>query len=154
VIADATGYWSLTTDPLANGIYTITAIVIPPSGVMPLANISQVIIDTVPPTVVSVSRLAGGGRVQVVFRDDLSGLNTSSLMTKSNYTLAGPHSLAVHPTSVLVRAGLPSEPARVILVLPKGRRIRHAINTLRIAASGILDNAGNTLRGNFFASIN
>jgi hypothetical protein len=159
VIADATGRWSLTTNPLADGIYTITAIVIPPtgppSGVMPLAiNNGQVIIDTVPPTVVSVSRLAGGGRVQVVFRDDLSGLNTSSLMTKSNYTLAGPHGLAVHPTSVLVRAGLPSEPARVILVLPKGHRTRHAVDTLRIAASGILDNAGNTLRGNFFASIN
>jgi hypothetical protein len=122
---------------------------------MTLANNGHVIIDTVPPSVVSVSRLAGGRRVLVVFRDNLSGLNVPRLLTKTNYTFAGPHGVAFHPTDVkaLPKAGLPTDPQRVVLTLPGNRRLLHAITTLRIAAAGVTDNAGNTLQSVFFTAI-
>ena len=162
-IASTTGQWNLATGPLADGIYSVTAIVTPSSGypgpVQPLANNGRVVIDTVAPKVVRIAN-SGAGQVTVYFRDDLSGMNFTSLSNTSNYAFAGPRRLGFSPTSAtVVPAGsLPTDVVGVVLTIPGNRRTWAMVQGLRITGTnpvggagganlGITDNAGNPLQG-------
>jgi len=162
-IASTTGQWSLATGPLADGIYNVTAIVTPPGGypgpVQPLANNGRVVIDTVAPKVVGIAN-SGAGQVTVYFRDDLSGMNFTSLSNRSNYAFAGPRRLGFSPTSAtVVPAGsLPTDVVGAVLTIPGNRRTWAMVQGLRITGTnpvggagganlGITDNAGNPLQG-------
>jgi len=107
-VASGSGQWNLATGPLADGIYTFTAVVTPPGGTpsaaLPLAGNGLVVIDTVAPQVVRVA-YAGGNQMKVFFRDDLSGMNLASLAQTSNYVLAGPHMAGFHPSAASVLPG-------------------------------------------------
>jgi PKD repeat protein len=171
-VATASGTWTFTSGPLADGIYTITATVTPPagspSGQIPLTNDGRVVIDTVSPIVVGES-VVGPNRVVVSFRDDLSGMDTATLLNASNYTFAGPGVTAIHPTSVsLLQSGnLPTDAQNVRLTIRAKRRVLRQIRDLRISGTnpvtvaanvtvneGIIDNAGNALEGNFEIPVN
>jgi len=161
-IASEAGQWTLATGPLADGIYTVTAVVTPPGGypgpMQPLANNGRVVIDTVAPKVVGISD-SGAGQVTVCFRDDLSGMNFTSLSNASNYAFAGPRRLGFSPTSATVVAGnLPTDVVGVTLTIPGNRRAWSMVRGLRITGTspvggagganlGITDNAGNPLQG-------
>jgi Bacterial Ig-like domain len=166
-VATAGGQWNLKSGPLANGLYTITATVTPPAGfptsTIPLTNNGQIVIDTVSPIVVGES-VVGPGRVKVSFRDDLSGMNTTSLLYADNYTFAGPGVIALHPNkvSLLPSGNLPTDARGVLLTIKVKRRLLDRIRDLRISGTnnvsvgpdvtvneGIIDNAGNVLAGNF-----
>jgi hypothetical protein len=171
-VATATGQWTFTSGPLADGLYTITATVTPPagfpSGILPLANNGQVVIDTVSPIVVGES-VVGRGRVEVSFRDDLSGMDTSSLLHPDNYTFAGAGVVALHPSkvSLLPSGNLPTDAQGVLLTIKGKRRLLKTIRDLRISGTnnvsvgpdvtvneGIIDSAGNALAGNFRIRVN
>ncbi len=171
-VATASGTWTFTSGPLADGIYTITATVTPPagapSGQIPLTDNGRVVIDTVSPVVVGES-VVGPGRVVVSFRDDLSGMDTATLLNASNYTFAGPGVTAIHPTNVsLLPAGnLPTDAQSVLLTIKAKRRLLRQIRALRISGTnpisvapnvtlneGVIDNAGNALLGNFHIPVN
>jgi len=162
-IASATGQWTLATGPLADGIYSVTAVVTPPGGYPSLpqaiANNGRLVIDMIPPQVESVT-YSGSNQVTVLFRDDLSGMNLASLAQTSNYVLAGPRLRDVHPsTATVLSSGLPTGVQEVVLSLPGGRRNRGQIRGISINGtnqdnnagtpdgSGITDNAGNPLLG-------
>jgi PKD repeat protein len=163
-VAGQDGQWSLATGPLVDGIYTITATVTPPagpsSGMIPLADNGRIVVDTVSPQVIGQS-VVGPGRVVVTFRDDLSGMDTATLLNTSNYTFAGPGLTALHPNRVrLLPAGnLPTD-ARSVLLTNRGRpRLLRHVRALRISGTndvsvapnvtvnaGIIDNAGNAVQ--------
>ena len=125
-------------------------------------------IDTVSPIVVTES-VVGPGRVVVSFRDDLSGMDTSTLLNASNYTFAGNGVTAVHPTKVtLLPSGNISTDVQYVMLSLKGkRRLLRQIRALRISGTnavsvapdvtvneGIIDNAGNALQGNAHSAAN
>jgi len=125
----------------------------------PLANNGRVVIDTVAPKVVRIAN-SGAGQVTVYFRDDLSGMNFTSLSNTSNYAFAGPRRLGFSPTSAtVVPAGsLPTDVVGVVLTIPGNRRTWAMVQGLRITGTnpvggagganlGITDNAGNPLQG-------
>ena len=164
-ITSGSGQWNLATGPLADGIYTFTAVVTPPGGTpsaaLPLAGNGLVVIDTIAPQVVRVA-YAGGNQMKVFFRDDLSGMNLASLAQKSNYVLAGPHVAGFHPSaaSVLPGGNLPTDVVGVLLTIPGNRRTLALVRGLRISGTnivnfgtpqaanvGITDKAGNPLEG-------
>ena len=162
-IASASGQWTLATGPLADGIYSVTAVVTPASGypvpMQPLANNGRVVIDTVAPTIVGFANSAAG-QVTVYFRDDLSGMNFTSLSNASNYAFAGPRRSGFPPTSATVVAAgnLPTDVVGVVLAIPGNRRTWAMVQGLRITGTnpvggagganlGITDNAGNPLQG-------
>jgi hypothetical protein len=162
-VASGSGQWTLATGPLADGIYTVTAIVTPPAGypepVQPLAKNGRLVIDTVSPTVVGIAD-SGAGKVTVYFRDDLSGMNFTSLSNTSNYAFAGRRRLGFSPTSAtVVPAGnLPTDVVGVVLTIPGNRHTWSLVQGLRITGTnpvggaggtnvGITDNAGNPLQG-------
>jgi hypothetical protein len=171
-VATASGQWNFTSGPLADGLYTITATVTPPAGfpssTIPLTNNGQIVIDTVSPIVVGES-VVGPGRVEVSFRDDLSGMHTASLLYPDNYTFAGPGVVALHPNkvSLLPSGNLPTDAQGVLLTIKGKRRLLDKIRDLRISGTnnvsvgpdvtvneGIMDNAGNALQGNFHIPVN
>jgi hypothetical protein len=163
-IASSSGQWILTVGPLAEGAYTVTAVVTPPGGYPSLpqaiANNGQVVIDTTPPRVVRVD-YTGGNQVTVFFQDDLSGINKASLLQASNYALAGPRFGSLHPSFItLMSAGSPTDVQEVVLTGPRGRRALSSIRALSVTGTnvrynpsgtpfnlGITDNAGNPLLG-------
>jgi hypothetical protein len=162
-VASGAGQWTLATGPLADGIYNVTAIVTPPAGypgpLQQLANNGRLVIDTVAPTVVGIAD-SGAGKVTVYFRDDLSGMNLTSLSNTSNYAFAGRRRLGFSPTSAtVVPAGsLPTDVVGVVLTIPGNRRTWAMVQGLRITGTnpaggaggtnlGITDNAGNPLQG-------
>jgi hypothetical protein len=153
-VANSQGQWSLgTSGPLADGIYMLTAAVTPPGGSPSaelLQNNSELVVDTVPPRVVGVTAARGGALVSVFFRDDLSGMNSSSLVNTLNYTLIGGRGLAIRPASAtLVTTGsLPTDTQEVVLTIPGSPRFRARFRNLRVTAFGITDNAGNLLASN------
>ncbi len=166
-IASGSGQWNLATGPLADGIYTVTAVVTPaggtPSAALPLAGNGLVVIDTVAPQVVRVANGGGNNQVKVFFRDDLSGMDLASLMQTSNYVLADPHVAGFHPSAASVLPGggnLPTDVVGVLLTIPGNRRTLALVRGLRISGTnivnfgtpqaanvGITDNAGNPLAG-------
>ena len=154
-IAGADGRWSLTVGPLAQGVYTITAIVTPP-GSSPSVPFNvgpsgRLIIDTTSPKVVGVSWSAGHGQVDVFFRDDLSGMSMQSLTNPNRphafWSKAGGGPPGIRES--VADRGLPTDTQGVVLNVAGGLRLRRSLRSLRIAAADITDNAGNTLGNDF-----
>lgn len=154
-IADANGRWSLTVGPLAQGVYTVTAMVTPPgappSSPFAVGPAGRVVIDTTSPVVVFLSSRLRQGQVFVTFRDDLSGMALGTLTNKSAYTLYGPRSVPLHPikATLLPSAGLPTDPQTVLLTLGGSPRGRRNLRYVRITAAAITDSAGNPLASDF-----
>jgi hypothetical protein len=151
-VTDPTGQWSLTVGPMLDGVYSIFANVAPPQGfpaqVVPLSANNQIVIDTVGPSVVSVVPDPRNHQILVSFRDNLSGLDLSTLTNPANYTLIGPHPLRVAPLTVSLApsaAVLTTDPQIVII----NTNTSFPVRGLRIVPGGIRDIAGNPLNGAF-----
>ena len=148
VIASPAGLWSLTTDPLADGVYAITAVVIPPGGFPQtrtlLTSNSEIRIDTVAPRVAGLASLPSSRQVRVVFVDNLSGFDDATLTDRAAYTLIG---RGRNRTPIAVQPGLrppdllPTDPRGVVLTTGAGLRPR----AIRISSRRITDVAGNAL---------
>ncbi len=147
-VANALGGWNFAVGALPDGAYMFSVTQIPtngpPSAMTPLTPF-PVIIDTVSPLVVATSGSTNTAQIGIVFKDNLSGMDRSTISNPANYALVGPHGGRIHPTSVAIVPNAtvaPSDPVTVILQfsqLPKDRA------HLKVALGGITDVAGNAL---------
>ena len=161
VPAGPDGPWSLTTSPLADGPYAITAVETPAGGFPgPLVGLTTIVIDTQAPRIVGLAVSPRRGRIDVVFRDLLSGLAGEGLLNPANYNLIGPplqrFASPNRPTSTNVRA-LTSDPVAIRLAIPVGLTGNNRVLAVRINSGsgmgniGISDLAGNALDGEYRA---
>lgn len=168
-VADASGFWSITSDRLADGSYTITATAVDASGhttttaplsILPNLKEGPLVIDTVGPraTAVSFDRLTG--KVLLTFQDDRSGMLQQTLVDAANFAFNKQHSRPLGRfiiTSLTVSGGPgATDPQSVEAVINHGAYLRggfyqiiaHAASV--VLPSGIQDLAGNALDGEFY----
>jgi hypothetical protein len=147
-VASASGSWNFAVGALPNGAYTFSVAQLPTNGSptpMTLLTPGNVIIDTEQPRTVAASGSSKTSQIAITFKDNLSGLDRTTVMNRLNYALIGPHGIRVHPASVLIvpsAAVASNDPITVTLrfdQLPKNRA------HLKIALGGITDVAGNGL---------
>ncbi len=148
-VANYLGAWNFAVGALPDGAYTFSVAQIPTNGPpspMVLLTPGNVIIDTVPPTVVATSGSSNTNQIAITFKDNLSGLDLATIANPLNYALVGPHRARIHPTSVIIVPNatvVPSDPVTVTLQfnhLPKNHA--HA----KVALGQITDLAGNGLK--------
>jgi hypothetical protein len=153
-IANANGAWNLAVGALPDGVYAISIAQIPPGGLpttmVPLTPSSWIIIDTVPPHVVSAKINRRSGRVAIVLQDNLSGLDPTRLANPTHYALLGPHGLRTHPSSVTIVPNAPVRPSDPITVVLQFSGPATALAGTVIALGGITDVAGNPLTHQYF----
>jgi hypothetical protein len=158
--ADSSGAWSITSNKLADGAYTMSVIAIDHAGfttaftqLLPNAGQGPLVIDTVGPKVTSVTfnRLNGG--LNITFQDDRTGMDQLSVRDGANYQLTKPH---VKVGNILVTAlatlppPSPSSPQPVMATINSGQRLKGGTYYLTIKSGGIEDVAGNALDGEFY----
>jgi hypothetical protein len=160
--ANANGFWTAsdTSTPLAQGVYSMTSIATIGSY-HESTSLGSLTIDTTPPVVTGVTFRPGLGAVSIRFQDNLSGLNTASLLNPANYRLAGrpaPHRFVLMrrwftPTNLeLSHTGSPTNPYVVTMTWNDGRRLPMGRYVLNVIAGGVKDVAGNSLAGSFSGS--
>ncbi len=163
--AGSDGSWSITSNKLAQGTYAITAQAIDQFGqtTSPVKTLVQnLVVDTAPPVITSLSFNRLNGTLTVVFKDNLSGMNLKSITNSAFYHIsATPLTSNVHPpklilpTSISYTPGvLPSDPVVVHVVFNKGHSMRGGNYAVIINSGtgdkGIQDVAGNALDGNYY----
>jgi hypothetical protein len=156
VVAGADGAWSITTSPLTDGAYIIFAMATEAVGgttatlqVLPGPSVGPLVIDTLGPRVTSLEFDPGAATVRLVFRDERSGLDATSLADASSFRLARGSSPIPVTNLTTQPAASPTDPQRVAASFA-GRRLRGTDLLLRVASGGIRDVAGNALDGEFF----
>ena len=156
VAADPQGHWSLTSIPLAEGTYTITASVSTSDGrVLPAVAIGAgnaggpLVVDTTGPRVVGLTLNVPSAQIQVNFGDNLSGLDlrgasASNVASLQRIVRSRANPVAIWPLSV-------SDGGKSVL-LGLSRPLGNGRYTFRIPAAGVRDLAGNALDGELGAS--
>jgi hypothetical protein len=151
---DAAGNWSITSPLLADDTYVIVAKASAPDGATSVtATLQTIVIDTVGPTIKSLTFDRFHGQLLIGMTDELSGLDQRSLIDGSNYAFTKANS---RPGQFLITrlSATPfvsgSTPQIVTAKINGGRRLRGGQYTLTILSGGIRDIAGNALDGEFF----
>ncbi len=148
-VANNLGQWNFAVGALPDGAYTFSVAQIPTNGPpspMVLLTPGNVIIDTVPPTVVAKSGSSKTRQIAITFKDNLSGLDRTTISNPMNFALVGPHGSRIHPTSVTIVPNatvVSTDPVTVTLQfnqLPKNHTHE------KVALGGITDLAGNGLK--------
>jgi hypothetical protein len=167
VQAGSDGTWSLNSNKLADGTYTITAVATDQFGqtVSPTATLTQnLVVDTAPPVITTLSFDRFDATLTVTFQDNLSGIDLASITNSAFYHIsATPLSTKVHvprmilPTSISYTPGvLPGDPVVVNVVFNKGHMFRggkyEVIINSGTGDTGIQDVAGNALDGNYYGT--
>ncbi|GAC1465783.1 MAG: hypothetical protein NVSMB9_05700 [Isosphaeraceae bacterium] len=158
---DSSGRWSITTNRLADGTYTVSATATDAAGhtkgtgvIQTAANGGPLVIDTVGPKVVDVLFGRLSGQILVTFQDERGGLDTASLIDGQNYTVTKIH--ANRPGTYLVSSlqltpgGGPTDPRGVLVTINNGKPLRGGHYTFTIHSGGVRDLAGNALDGEFY----
>jgi hypothetical protein len=168
-VTDAGGRFSVpVANPLADGVYTVTAVSVDASGhTKAVYTLPQrLVIDTVGPKVTGLQFDRVSGRVLVTFTDDRSGLDQGTLVDGSNYQFrtyvpALPNRRSPYFVTSLTAspAALPTDPQTVAVSIKNGRylpggryllTVDSARGTGTLAGNGIRDVAGNALDGEFY----
>ena len=157
-MADASGAWSLTTTPLADGAYSVAVASTDRLGlttatalVMPNSRQGSLVVQTHSPHVANVAFNRRTSQVTVTFDDVAGSLNLASLTNPAAYRFAAfANGKNLAPSSATLQSYDPAgHSATVVLNLNNGRRFpRNSIN-VAIAGSAITDLAGNLLDGSF-----
>ncbi len=165
--AGSDGTWSITSNLLAQGAYAITAVAVDQFGqtVSSTATIvADLVVDTTPPVITSLSFNRFDATLTVTFQDNLSGMDLASIINSAFYHVSAkplarnvPVPKLILPTSIDYTPGAsPSDPVTVYAVFNKGRTFRGGKYEVVINSgtddSGIQDVAGNALDGNFYGS--
>ena len=160
--ADATGYWSITTVPLSDGAYTMAATAVDALGVasalgqiLPNNYQGALSVQTASPEVASVRFNAKTGMVSVTYTDIEGPLSLASLTNPAAYKIkSGTSAAAVTMASPTVLAADPlGHSATVGIRLTHARQFRSNLIKLAITGSAITDAAGNSLGGNYAATV-
>ena len=161
-VADASGGYSLTSQPLNDGSYTISAEATGSNGVstasatiLPDAARPSLVIDTVGPQLTDLTFNRLIGFVAFAFRDDRSGLDRSTVIDGSNYSLSQfnkrPGLFRVTNLTAPATSG-PTDLQTVFLTINNGRNLTHGRFLFTARSGGIADVAGNGLDGEFFGT--
>ena len=161
--ADSSGHWSITTNLLQDGRYTIEAHAVDQSGhttattqVLPNATQGVLTIDTVGPKVTALSFDRIDGQIDLTFQDSLSGMDQAQVIDAANYRLTKQHTIrGTYLVNVIAATPTgPTGPENVVLTINDGRQLRGGIYTFTVFsgsyATGIRDLAGNALDGEFY----
>ena len=147
-VANNSSQWNFAAVCLPDGAYTFSVAQIPTNGPpspMVLLTPGNVIIDTASPTVVATSGSSKTRQIAITFKDNLSGLDRTTISNPANYALVGPHGARIHPTSVTIVPNatvVSTDPVTVTLQfnqLPKNRTHE------KVALGRITDLAGTRL---------
>ncbi len=158
--AAADGTWSITTVPLLDGSYKVTANAADSAGnpsTFPV-TFPTLVVDTIAPRITGVSLNPKLGKVFITFQDDRSGLIDAALSNVTNYALSLPARKGSIPiTGITISPGSGSDPRLVTLDFAlgsAGRRLgaRASRYTLSIAGHNFSDAAGNALSEQFYLS--
>ena len=165
--AGSDGSWSITSNNLAQGTYTMTTSTTDQFGQTTVTGqmlTPHLVVDTTAPVITSLSFNRFNATLTVTFQDNLSGMDLASLTNSAFYHIsAKPLSPKVHvpslilPTSILYTPGAsPTDPVTVYVVFNNGHVFRGGKYEVLINSgtgdSGIQDVAGNALDGNFYGS--
>lgn len=163
--SDGSGAWSITTNLLADGKYTIQAREIDPSGnliatttILPNSGQGPLVIDTVGPRVTSLALDRLHGQINVGFSDNLSGLDPAELNNSANYRFGRRHvrSKVYQVTGISTTTSADALESSVILTINRGRGLRGGSYLFTIlsgsGATGVRDVAGNALDGEFYGT--
>jgi hypothetical protein len=164
-MADASGFWSITSAHLADGSYTIIASATDATHhttaetqILPNAAQGPLVIDTVGPKITDVTFDRIHGQVFITFQDDRSGLDQESLIDGANYAFDKANQ---KPGQFLITAltatsaANPTSPQTVDASINFGQALRGGRYTLTVHSlnsqnNGIRDVAGNRLDGEFY----
>jgi len=165
--AGSNGSWSITSNILASGTYTITATATDQFGLHatgPVTITPSLVVDTAPPVITDLTFNRFDATLTVTFQDGLSGMDLASLTNSAFYHIsATPLVSDVHvprlvlPTSISYTPGaLPTDPVVVNVVFNNGHTVRGGNYEVFINSgtgdTGIQDVAGNALDGNYYGS--
>jgi hypothetical protein len=161
--ADSSGAWSITTNKLAGGQYTIEAHAVDQAGfttattqLLPNATQGPLTIDTVGPKVTALSFDRVNGQIDLTFQDNLSGMNQAEVIDAANYSLTKVHTIRGRYVVNVISAtpNGPTGPENVVLTINDGRQLRGGRYFFTVisgsGATGIRDVAGNALDGEFY----
>jgi VCBS repeat-containing protein len=150
-VVGAGNAFSLTTLPLADGRYTITARVLNSQGVLiGTFPVGSLLIDTTPPRIAGATLARKHGLLTLTFLENGSGMNPADVLNASNYNFVRMKYIgrfAGHVTGVAMTG-----PNQVTLQLNRGRYVTHGRYRLVVSSHGIADIAGNALDGEFAGS--
>jgi streptogramin lyase len=153
----SSGTWSVTpTVPLADGSYTISALVAPTSGttsniqILPSATEGPLVVDTTGPTIGNASVNPPLGQIALTFQASNAGLNSQQLLNPATYLVTGPSGRRPAHLAVTTFTGGATGTTNVVLTLNGGHALRSGRYTVRILASALTDVAGNPLNGSFY----
>ena len=155
--ADPGGRYRITSFPIPDGDYVVTAMATSPDGRMVLtATIGPLVIDTIGPRVTGVVLNPRTGRIVITYQDERSGLSPATVGSTANYQVVRPISsrrVRILPVTGMTTPLSPPAAQRVV-TLTLNRRLRVAPGRLRLIArtQGITDLAGNALDGEFAGS--
>jgi hypothetical protein len=157
-VAHPDGTWSITTVPLLDGTYVVTANAADAAGHSSSYPVQfpNLVIDTVAPRITNVSLNVKLGKVFVTFQDDRSGLLDAVLDNAANYALTlanGSRNTAIPIRAISVSPGSGSDPRVVTLnvAIPK-KPAKAARYAFVIQGQNFTDQAGNVLSESFFVS--
>jgi uncharacterized repeat protein (TIGR01451 family) len=165
--AGGDGTWSITSNLLVQGTYTITASATDEFGqtVAPTAVIvPTLVVDTQAPAITSLIFDRFDATLTVTFQDNLSGMDLASITNSAFYHISATTLVNyVHvpklilPTSISYTPGsAPDDPVVVNVVFNKGKTFRGGKYEVVINSgtgdTGIQDVAGNALDGNFYGT--
>ena len=150
-IASAVGAWHFTViGALPDGVYDVAVAETPtanqPGPLTALTPGGRLVIDTTPPVAVSASFDPRTGFVSVIFRDQLSGVDSMSLLRTTNYALSIHSRFRAHPLTVML---VPTAPVRSSDTVMVALRFDGLVQSLArrkgaaIALGSITDAAGN-----------
>ncbi len=147
----STGTWTVGGTALSDNKYAIVAIMSTASGqplqAVNLTPASPLIVDRTGPTVTSAQFLPAQSRLVLTLHDSLSGLNPATLLNSANlsFQAVGQGLRNVAVTGITLQPGAAGSGDVIETVsLALGRRLSNNY-VLTLNATGIADNAGNTL---------
>jgi hypothetical protein len=153
-MADAQGLWSLTTAPLVQGVYGITATAVDTSGTVTKSlALPTLTIDTAAPVITGVSISPPSAQATITFQAGPAGFDPSQLTTESIYALslinARPGRVYSVTNVTITNGAGPNGAVAVTLSFGGLRRMRSGQYVLSVSPGTVNDRAGNLLAGGF-----
>ena len=147
-VARSDGGWTVhPLGPFSDGFYKVSAVVTPTSGSpVQTVELKPLTIDTVGPIAVGSTYDRSTRTVTITFRDALGGLDLSSLRNARNFRFNARSGPAIVSATVA-----PEDPKTAIAVLDA--RSSPSARSIRVIASGIVDEAGNSLGADYIARL-
>jgi hypothetical protein len=151
------GTWSVSTNPLADGVYSFSVKAFDansPDTTAQTRDMGRLLIDTQGPKITAISFDTRHGIFHVTYTDNV-GLTGSALLNRFVYSYNQGKKRSLHPTSVTdeTPAGTPGNVHMVAVKLGNGRKVKRGPYNISIDSVHAPDSAGNALDGEFRGSL-